>query len=284
MKIPVESVKLKVKIRNELGNGICTNIGIPQGDCMSPIFFIVYLAEAGKQILQNNSTEEQRNGADHKVIINQQYADDISWITNVEVLKEGLVVNKTKYLGVHVDNSLDWKEHIKVVFTKLSRAIGFLKHAKNILLIASLKTFYSSILEPHFRCCCSVWGCCGKTDIDQLQKLQNRAARILTNSSFDTPSRPLIESLGWKIGVAWIRHPLAWMFHSRQLRHKIDKIQERALRITYQDYESSIEVLMEKDNCAPEKLAVSHDGIVCDQKWLESSFYERNFLSTRKSI
>ena len=37
------------------------------------------------------------------------------------------------------------------------------------------------------------------------------------------------------------------MFHSRQLHHKIDKIQERALRVTYQDYESSFEVLMEKD-------------------------------------
>ena len=43
------------------------------------------------------------------------------------------VVNKTKYLGVHVDNSLDWKEHIKTVSTKVSRAIGFLKHAKNVL-------------------------------------------------------------------------------------------------------------------------------------------------------
>ena len=46
--------------------------------------------------------------------------------------------------------------------------------------------------------CCSFWGCCGFTEINQLQKLQNRAARIVTNSSFDTPSRPLIERLGWK--------------------------------------------------------------------------------------
>ena len=30
------------------------------------------------------------------------------------------------------------------------------------------------------------------------QKLQNRAARIITNSSFDTPSRPLIAELGWQ--------------------------------------------------------------------------------------
>ena len=41
-------------------------------------------------------------------------------------------------------------------------------------------------------------GCTGLTDINQLQKLQNRAARITTNSSFYAPSRPLIEGMGWK--------------------------------------------------------------------------------------
>ena len=31
-----------------IGNEINTNIGVPQGDCLSPILFIVYLAEALK--------------------------------------------------------------------------------------------------------------------------------------------------------------------------------------------------------------------------------------------
>ena len=66
----------------------------------------------------------------------------------------------------------------------------------------SLSELYTESLhryvEPHFRYCCSVWGCAGSRDINQLQKLQNRAARIITNSSFDTPSRPLITELGWK--------------------------------------------------------------------------------------
>ena len=54
------------------------------------------------------------------------------------------------------------------------------------------------IVEPLFRYCCSVWGCAGSTELNKLQKLQNVAARIITNSSFDTPSRPLIDQLGWK--------------------------------------------------------------------------------------
>ena len=111
---------------------------------------------------------------------------------------ELVVVQKTKYLGVQIDCSLDGKEQISAVATKVSRAIGFLRHAKSFLPKASLKTLYTGIVEPHFRYCWSIWGCSGSTDINQLQKLQNRAARIITNSNFDTPSRPLIAELGWK--------------------------------------------------------------------------------------
>ena len=56
---------------------------------------------------------------------------------------------------------------------------------------------YSGIVEPHVRNCCSVWGCGGETLLDKLQKLQNRAARIVTNSSYDASSLPLIGNLGW---------------------------------------------------------------------------------------
>ena len=108
------------------------------------------------------------------------------------------VVQKTKYLGLQIDNSLDWKEHVKTVSSKVSRAIGYLKHAKSFLPEETLRTMYTGIVEPHFRYCCSVWGCCGVTEINQLQKLQNRAARIVTGSSFDTPGQPLIKRLGWK--------------------------------------------------------------------------------------
>ena len=43
--------------------------------------------------------------------------------------------------------------------------------------------------------------------------------------------------------------PLVWMFYSRQLNQKINKIQERALRITYKDTESTFRDLLQKD-CA----------------------------------
>ena len=36
------------------------------------------------------------------------------------------------------------------------------------------------------------------TEINHLQKLQNRAAHIVTGSRFNAPGRPLIKKLGWK--------------------------------------------------------------------------------------
>ena len=62
----------------------------------------------------------------------------------------------------------------------------------------TLKTLYRGIVEPHFRYCCSVWGFAGSSELNRQQKQQNRAERILTNSSSDTPSRQLIDMLGWE--------------------------------------------------------------------------------------
>ncbi len=46
IKILVEDVKLIVRVGNNLGNKITTNIGVPQGDCLSPILFIIHLASS----------------------------------------------------------------------------------------------------------------------------------------------------------------------------------------------------------------------------------------------
>ena len=100
------------------------------------------------------------------------------------------VVQCTKYLGVHINNTLDWKNHIQEVSKKISRSLGLIRYAKRFLPFESLKNLYTGLVDPHFRYCCAVWGVCGLTELQQLQKLQNRAARIITGSNFDAPSKP----------------------------------------------------------------------------------------------
>ena len=46
--------------------------------------------------------------------------------------------------------------------------------------------------------CCPVWGVCGITALDKLQKLQNRAARIVTNSPYNASALSIIRKLGWQ--------------------------------------------------------------------------------------
>ena len=42
--------------------------------------------------------------------------------------------------------------------------------------------------------------------------------------------------------------PLIWMFHSRGLNNKINRMHERALTITYKDKSSTFPQLLENDN------------------------------------
>ena len=72
-----------------------------------------------------------------------------------------------------------------------------IRHAKQYLPLSLLQTMYRSMVEPYFRFCCPVWGVCGTTALNKLQKLQNRAARIVTNSPYRMSAPPIIKQLGW---------------------------------------------------------------------------------------
>ena len=54
---------------------------------------------------------------------------------------------------------------------------------------------------PHFDYCSRAWDCFSGYLSDKLQKLQNRAARIITKSSFDTSSNHLL-SIHPRLGEA----------------------------------------------------------------------------------
>ena len=56
---------------------------------------------------------------------------------------------------------------------------------------------YKGLIEPHFDYCSAVWDGLTQQLSEKLQKLQNRAIRVITKSSYDTSSRFLLNSLGW---------------------------------------------------------------------------------------
>ena len=50
---------------------------------------------------------------------------------------------------------------------------------------------------PHFDYCSNVWDNCGAVLKNKLQKLQNRATRIITKSGYEIRSSEIITNLGW---------------------------------------------------------------------------------------
>ena len=47
----------------------------------------------------------------------------------------------------------------------------------------TLRTVYNALIMPHFDYCSLVWNNCSKYLLEKLQRLQNRAARVISGKS-----------------------------------------------------------------------------------------------------
>ena len=106
-------------------------------------------------------------------------------------------VNCSKCLGVELDEFLSWDSHITSVCKKVSSGIGVIKKIKPFIPSRSLINIYQSIVEPYFDYCSIVWNGISEGLAEKLQKLQNRAARIITGSHYMAPTKDMLEKLGW---------------------------------------------------------------------------------------
>ena len=107
-------------------------------------------------------------------------------------------VTTAKSLGVLIDDNLTWRSHIDKLTKKIASGIGAIKRIRHLVPYGTLHSIYQASVQPHFNYCNVVWGNCGVTLQDKLQKLQNRAARVLTYSNYDADVNNLFELLGWK--------------------------------------------------------------------------------------
>jgi len=121
LQILIKDVTLQVRNINKLGNKFETNIGIPQGDCLSPILFTFYLANSLKdqQDCDNNLlTEHNYSNKDKILNIEEQFADDIGWATtSKEKLEEIKIETKSKLELRNLKINLDKTEQYTISAT-----------------------------------------------------------------------------------------------------------------------------------------------------------------------
>ena len=105
-------------------------------------------------------------------------------------------VKSSKSLGMIIDENLSWNEHINKIAKKASAGIGALKRIRHLITEKTATKIFQALIQPYFDYCSEAWDGISNELSDKLQKLQNRAVRIITKSSFDTSAKPLISHLG----------------------------------------------------------------------------------------
>ena len=109
-------------------------------------------------------------------------------------------VIQCKSLGVILDENLFWKSNTKINATckKISSGIYALKRIKPFVDQKTLTSVYNAIIHPYFTYCCEVWNVFGETQSMRLQKLHNRAARIIADVPNDVNQETVLDLLQWE--------------------------------------------------------------------------------------
>ena len=186
---------------------------MPQGSILGPLFFILYIND-----LPNICNLDVRLFADDACLLfSSKDPKEIEDIVNEELFKIGtwlklnkLTVNysksnfmlfqrkrsnteicikmdenllervkEVKYLGVILDENLNWKSHIKYLTSKIARASYILSKLRHYVCFSTLKMVYFSLVHPYLSYCISSWGGISKTTLLPLFRLQKKLLGLL---------------------------------------------------------------------------------------------------------
>jgi len=212
----LDKVSYSVKLEGKIGQSFPTNIGSPQGDSASALFFITYLANSLNPNKTNTITAPLHL-LDHNYnlptndyfTIDQQYADDIGWIsTGPHILDqiENTIPDLLKQRNLHINDTKTEKYHItrggndswkkckyvgSLLGTKedINRRIGITNSSYNTLepifkskkVSQSIKLrIFGALLESIFLYNSEVWGLT-KTLEDKIDTFHRRLLRKILN-------------------------------------------------------------------------------------------------------
>ena len=91
-----------------------------------------------------------------------------------------------------------FETHIEYICKKACAGIEALRRIKPFAPLCTLVTLYRSLTESYFDYWSSLWDTCGKQLKDKLPKIQNRAGRVITGSSYYVRCADLLNNLKWQ--------------------------------------------------------------------------------------
>ena len=99
------------------------------------------------------------------------------------------------FLGVIIDEKLNWSYHINLVKRKVSKGLGIMHKAKKVLNESTLITLYYSFIYPYLHYGILAWGMTFKCFLDPLIKIQKRAVRVIAMATRDAHTNPIFRRL-----------------------------------------------------------------------------------------
>ena len=100
--------------------------------------------------------------------------NDIPKVGGIEIER----VSEFNFLGLMINENMNWKSHTDKLCNKISRTLGVLNKLKRFLPMNILKIMYGSMILPYLQFGVKLWG----FEQGRLKLLQKRAIRSITLS------------------------------------------------------------------------------------------------------
>lgn len=95
------------------------------------------------------------------------------------------------YLGVQLDNTLSWKNHINLLSKRTRKLIYVFKTLRHIAEFNLLKSVYFALAQSILSYCITSWGGTCKTRMIELERAQRALLKVMTFKPFRYPTKDL---------------------------------------------------------------------------------------------
>jgi hypothetical protein len=126
-----------------------------------------------------------------------------------------------KYLGLHLDQHLTWRTHIKTKRHHLNlklRSMYWLLECRSKLSLENKLLLYKCVLKPVWTYGIQLWGCVTPSHTQIIQRLQSKILRLITNAPWYVSNFTLHNDLHILFVVTEINR-LSFLYHQWLVGH-----------------------------------------------------------------